>query len=1035
MFVGLHRHSHYSKRDAIAKIPDIVNRVGELGQTAWALTDHGTTSGLMEAYKVTQKYNKTHGTDIKFIFGCEMYWIPDIYIKDRKQTCHLLVLAKNETGYRNLLKLTTIGYGNKGANPDQYFYTMRVTTEDMLKCKEGLIFTSACMGGVLNPVDIDTRAWDKKLAYGRATAFREAFGNDFYLEIQTSTTEPQQEYNRNILEMGKELGIPVIVTEDSHYVNQSEAPTHRKWLGIEIEPGNPDAYYQTDDYYIHSEEQVREALDYLLDDTADELIGNTVALANSIEKVDIQFGGKNFPTLDLCGLTPFEAVCKKVATGWKKKIAGKVPEELHQKYQDQIHHELEVLEKCGYLEYFLMTEDFISWARSQGIRIGIGRGSVGGCLIAYLMDITRIDPIKYNLVFERFAHDKRSSLPDVDIDVPNTRRQECIRYLEQKYGEVFHVRTFGTMGEKAAIQRAARAVGYNADEVRRISKAYNGIADVDDPELKELAENYLGIIQNYGCHASAIMLFPSDANQWCAIEKQGNDYVAAYEYHDLEACGLLKEDVLGIKTLDALDGAVKLIKELNGVDIDLDNLPDTDDQTFDMLCKGDVKGCFQIESGGMIKLLLDMKPRNIFDLIPLVALYRPSTIQSGMLDSFVSRRAGTEPIDYIHPALESVLSETYGVMLYQEQTMQLVQAIAGYDLGMADMFRRAIGRKIPEEMAELIPKFIKDGEARGVDPKVMEQLAEWITNAASYQFNKSHSAAYGMTAYQTAYLKAHYPCEYICSYLNAYNDETQDVLLSYLQYTNIKGIKILPPDCRTNTCGWTVEKVDGKKCLRMALNYIKGISSLPVPLDKESYKQLPKDKAENLIKAGALDFVGDRGSLLEQLYRGGLEEKFERQLKTVQERIQKSQEVYDTSKDGTKKKEEAYCKLKKYNEQYWDLREKIRNTKFLSDCKYDYLTGELEVLSYTFADIFADYDASKFQEPDKADSVPRMVLGCVRRVKHWKQRNGKPMMFFALECPSGQTYDIVMFNSVYTPLELNKVYKMIVQNDKFKRLL
>ena len=1035
MFVGLHRHSHYSKRDAIAKVPDIVERVGELGQTAWALTDHGTTSGLFEAYKVTQKYNQTHGTDIKFIFGREMYWIPDIYIKDRKQTCHLLVLAKNEVGYRNLLKLTTIGYGDKGKNPDQYFYTMRVTTEDMLKCKEGLIFTSACMGGVLNPTLCDSTNWDKSLAYDRATAFREAFGDDFYLEIQTSTTDAQREYNQNIIEMGKELGIPVIVTEDSHYVNQSEASVHRKWLGIEIDPDDPNAYYQTDDYFIHSEEQVREALSYLPDETIDELISNTVALADSIERVDIQFGGKNFPELDLGELTPLEAVCKKVAAGWKKKIVGKVPEEKHQQYKDQIHHELEVLEKCGYLEYFLMTEDFISWARSQGIRIGIGRGSVGGCLVAYLMDITRIDPIKYNLVFERFAHDKRSSLPDVDIDVPNTRRQECIHYLEQKYGEVFHVRTFGTMGEKAAIQRAARAVGYNADEVRRISKAYNGIADVDDPELKELAESYLGIIQNYGCHASAIMLFPSDANQWCAIEKQGDDYVAAFEYHDLEAQGLLKEDVLGIKTLDALDGCVKLVKELEGVDIDLDNLPDTDDQTFDMLCKGDVKGCFQIESGGMIKLLLDMKPRNIFDLIPLVALYRPSTIQSGMLDSFVNRRAGTEPIEYLHPALKPVLAETYGVMLYQEQSMQLVQAIAGYDLGMADMFRRAIGRKIPSEMAELIPKFIKDGEARGVDPKIMEQLAEWITNAASYQFNKSHSAAYGMTAYQTAYLKAHYPCEYICAYLNAYNDEVQDVLLSYLQDAGKKSITILPPDCRTNTCGWTVEIVNGKKCLRMALNYIKGISNLPVPLDKDTYKQLPKDKVENLIKAGALDFVGDRGALLEELYKGGLEEKLERQLKTVQERIEKNQEVYDTSKDGTKKKDEAYRKLKKYNEQYWDLKEKIRNTKNLNNCKYDSLTGELEVLSYTFADIFAKYDVSKFQEPDKEDPVPRMVLGCVRRIKHWKQKNGKPMMFFSLECPSGQSYDIVMFNSVYTSLELNKVYKMIVQNDKFKRLL
>lgn len=1035
MFIGLHRHSHYSKRDAIAKVPEIVERVGTLGQTAWALTDHGTTSGLMEAYKVTQKYNKEHGTDIKFIFGCEMYWIPDIFIKDRKATCHLLVLAKNETGYKNLLKLTTVGYGDKGKKTDQYFYTMRVTTEDMVKHKDGLIFTSACMGGVLNPVDTDTRVWDKNLAYERATKFKELFGDDFYLEIQTSSTEPQMVYNQNILEMGRRLNIPVIVTEDSHYVHQSEAPIHRKWLGIELEPGNPDAYYQTDDYFIHSEEQVREALSYLPVETVDELICNTVALADRIERVDIQFGGKHFPELNLEGLTPFEAVCKKVAAGWKQKIEGRIPVELHQKYKDQIHHELKVLEKCDYLTYFLMTSDFIDWARGQGIRMGIGRGSVGGCLVAYLMDITRIDPIKYNLVFERFAHDKRVSLPDVDIDVPNTRRQDCIKYLVDKYGEVFHVRTFGCMGEKAAIQRAARAIGYNADEVRRISKTYNGISDVDDPELKELANEYVGIIQNYGCHASAIMLFPSDANEWCAIEKQGDDYVCAYEYHDLEAQGLLKEDVLGIKTLDALDGCVKLVKEIEGIEIDLDNLPDDDKETFDMLSRGDVKGCFQIESGGMIKLLLDMKPRNVFDLVPLVALYRPSTIQSGMLDSFVKRRAGTEKTTYLHEKLEKCLAETYGVMLYQEQSMRIVQAMAGYDLGQADMFRRAIGRKIPSEMATLIPRFVKDGEAQGVDHKTMEKLAEWLTNAAAYQFNKSHSAAYGVTSYQTAYLKAHYPAEYICSYLNAYSDESQDVLLLYIQDIRQKGVKILPPDCRVNNCGWNIEIVNGQKSLRMGLNYIKGISNIPVPLTAETYKQLPKDKVENLIKAGALDFVGERGKLLERLYKGGLEDKLQKQLKTTEERIAKNQEVYDTAKDGTKKKDEAYRKLKKYNEQYWDLREKIRITESITNVNYECTTGELEVLSYTFANIFDGFDVSQFQEPDKNDNLPRIVLGCVRRIKHWKQKNGKPMMFFTLECPSGKAFDLVMFNSVYTPLVHNNVYKMVIQADKFKRIV
>ncbi len=1043
MYIGLHRHSHFSKRDAIAKIPDMIERIGDLGQSAWALTDHGTTSGLMEGYKATQKYNKTHNTNIKFIFGCEMYWVPDVYIKDRKATCHLLVLAKNEVGYRNLLRLTTLGYGDKGKRPDQYFYTMRVTTEDMLACKEGLIFTSACMGGVLNPTDIDTKAWDKNLAYDRATKFKGLFGDDFYLEIQTATTEAQLAYNKDIIQMGADLNIPVIVTEDSHYVNQSEAEIHRKWLGIAIEPGNPDAYYQTDDYFIHSEEQVRKALDYLPAETIDQLIDNTVRLADNIETVHLPFGGRNFPELDLHGLTPLEAVKQKCRMNWKRKMAG-VPKSDWPKYVEQLEHEFKVLEKCDYLTYFLMTEDFISWARSQNIRMGIGRGSVGGCLVAYLMDITRIDPIKYGLIFERFAHDKRVSLPDIDIDMPNSRRQDCIQYLVDKYGEVFHVRTFGTMGEKASIQRAARSLNYTPEEVRALSKAVNTIDEVSDPILRALAKNYQGIIQNYGCHASAVMLFPSDANQWTAIEKQGNDYVCAYEYHDLEAMGLLKEDCLGIKTLDAIDDCIQLVKEHHGVEVDVDALPDDDEKTFKMLQRLDVKGCFQIESGGMIKLIDQMKPTSVFDLVPLVALYRPSTIQSGMLDSFVNRRAGAEPTEYLHDKLKECLSETYGVLLYQEQAMKIVQIMAGYDLGVADMFRRAIGRKIPSEMAELIPRFVKDGESKGIDSKTMEKLAEWLTNCAAYQFNKSHSAAYGVTCYQTAFLKAHYPAEYLTAFLNAYKGDKQEDLIPYIRDAKDHGIKILPPSADVDTCGWTCGiDADGRPWMRVALNFISGVGDLPVPLDRESYKKLPRDKVENLIKAGALDFVGDRAKLLERLYKSGQLERLKKQLDTAVERMEKNKAIYESAKDGTKKKDDAKRKMLKYSEQRWDIQQRLDEANALNCKDFDRAKAEMEVLGMTFVDIFEGYDLSKYSTPEVdedgkgIDNSPnrRIVLGCVRRWKPWKQKNGKPMAFFGIECPDGKLYDVVMFNYVYQPLELNRVYVMVLQGNKFKKLL
>lgn len=1008
-FVGLHRHSHYSKRDAVAKIPDIVNRVGELGQSAWALTDHGTTSGLLEAYKETMKYNKEHHTNIKFIFGCEMYWVPNKFIKERNASCHLLVLAKNETGYKNLLRLVTIGYGDKGNSPDNYFYTMRVTNEDIEQCKEGLIITSACMGGILNPYDDE--AWDKALAYERAKKFKDMLGENFYLEIQCAEPQEQKDYNKRIVKMGSDLNIPIIVTEDSHYVLMTEADTHRKWLGLD----DDSTYYQTDDYYIHSEDEVRRKISYLPD--VDDYIANTAKIAESCEQVEIAFGGKHFPSIELD-----KSVEETVRDIMEQKGKLKsIPEDKLPIYLEQIEHEMSVLSKCDYLTYFLMTEDFIRHSREKGIRMGIGRGSVGGSLVAYLMDITRIDPIKYGLIFERFANEHRVTLPDIDVDVPNTRREEVIQYLVDKYKEVYHVRTFGTMAEKAAIQRAARSLGYPPDGVRELSKQVNSISEIQDVQLKDLASKYLGVIQHYGVHASAIMLFPDKAENYCAIEKQGGEYVCAYEYTDLEKMGLLKEDILGIKTLDAIDECIKLI----GEDIDIDNLPDTDKKTFEMMQKGDVLGCFQVESKGMRELLKTMKPNSIYDVVPLVALYRPSTLQSGMVDEFCKRRAG-EPFEYLHERLKEVLEDTYGVLLYQEQAMKIVQVMAGYDLGTADIFRRAIGKKHPEEMAVLIPKFVKDGMALGVKEETMNTLAEWLTNCASYQFNKSHSAAYGVICYQTAYLKAHYPAEYYCAYLNAYHDDKQSDLIPYIEDAKRHGIRILPPDASQPDSGWKVENGH----IRMAINYVKGVGDVPLPITMDNIRSINKDKVGNLIKAGALDYLGDRDDMLHNIYNAKEIQKLSEQLDKLKERIKQCRETIIKSKETTKKWIEANRKLEKYSNQMWDVRQKLDSIKKF---EFDEMTAEIEVLGLSFNDPFRNIDTSQYKEPEEGKQ--HLTIGLVKSIRPWKQKNGKPMCFFTLECPSGKLYDMVMFNYVLTPLQVGKMYAMMVDGNKFKRAL
>ena len=989
MFVGLHRHSHYSRRDAIAKIPDIVSRTAELGQTAWALTDHGTTSGLLEGYRETQNYNHAHGANLKFIFGIEAYWIPDFYLKDRKQSRHILILAKNQAGYRNLLKLTTAGFGNCGKNPDAFFYTMRVTTQLLEQFREGLIVTTACRGGILN-VERDGLFGDS-LVYERLRELKRIFGEDFFLEVQSATDADQVAFNKRVSKLSRELEIPIIATEDSHYVFRDDAPTHRKWLQLDDESN----YYSTPDYFIHSENEVLESIAYLPESL--ECVRNTSKIDSQIECVEIPFEGKNFPQIE----SYEEKLQIDISKGFKEKIVDTGIDD--PRYFEQLEHELEVLRQCDYLSYFAMTADFIRWARERGIQVGRGRGSVGGSLVAFLLDITRIDPLKFGLVFERFAHTERVSLPDIDVDVPNARRQEIISYLQEKYGEVFHVRTFGTMADKAAIQRAARALGKSPDEIRELGKNHESVDKLPDGELKSLSTRFRGVIQNYGCHASAIMLFPGDPTDFCAIEKQGDDYVCAYEYPDLERMGLLKMDVLGIKTLDAIDECLRLVKKNHGIDVDIDSLPFDDAKTFEMLSRGDTIACFQVESEGMKKLLRQIKPGSLFDLIPLVALYRPATIKSGMVDEFLSRRKG-EKFEYLHPLLEPILNETYGVLLYQEQAMRIVQAVTGYTLGRADMFRKAIGKKDVAKMDSLIEQFIRDGESRGIDSSTMNKLAEWLKNCAGYQFNKSHAAAYALVCFQTAYLKANFPAEYLTAYLNAYHDSKQEELLPYVNYAKSIGIPILPPDARSDKSGWILR--DGK--IQIAINFIRGVGDIPLPVDAQNLHKLNRDKIVALIKSGALDFLGDREGML--------------------------QDISDSvGKNQTKGRSDAH-RQQIFSSTTKSLNENQKSIVGDFRGEYDESKFELEVLGMSFENVFKDFDVGRYSEPADDDET-RLVLCVVRNFKQWKQKNGKPMAFLRIEVPSGKNFEVVMFNNSYTPLELNRPYVLSTVKDKLVRVL
>lgn len=773
-FVNLHTHTHYSNSgmlDSITKTADLIKRIGELNQPAVAITDHGTVCGLIDGYNQVEKYNKENNTNIKFIFGSEFYFVDDVEIKERNYY-HLVLIAKNQIGYKNLLQLTTLAAQN-------FYYKPRIDWSMLKQYSEGLIATSACIGGILNITktekacigivedDIITGhkeeeiiSWDRSAVVSRLNRFVDIFKDDFYIELHTNTQDKQKEFNINVLELAKGYNIPMVACVDAHYVYKNQASIHRVFVGVQENDEN--GYYATDDYFVMSSDEVRERLFYIDRAIVNKAISNTVIIADKCNVI-INKTEKNYPVFNVDNqLERLKEICR---VGWKNKIMPFIPKEQWKEYGDRANEELAVLVECDYINYFLITHDMIDWCENRAepkIMTGVGRGSVGGSLVAYLMGITKIDPIKTGLLFSRFAHTARISPPDIDTDVLNNRRSDVIQYIADKYnGDVYHVRTFSYMQANGALKRAGQALGVSHEITNALSKevkpdsakyadqlsALDKVKAKDNAELIELAKQFVGVIQGYSTHASAIIVFPKNPNNWCAIERQMDSqtkqerFVASYDFHDLEEQGLLKLDILGLKTLDVIDETLKSIGN-----IDINNLPEDDETTFEMLKKGFTVGCFQIESSGMTGLVKTLKPKQYSDMIPLVALYRPGCLKAGMVDVFTDRSCGKQPIEYLHPLMESVLKDTYGVILYQEQIQKLANVLAGYDMGEADLLRRAVGKKLPEEMQRIKPNFIsrmvehlkQDGsdEEKEYLQSTAEKVWELIEYFGSYGFNK-----------------------------------------------------------------------------------------------------------------------------------------------------------------------------------------------------------------------------------------------------------------------------------------------------------
>ena len=888
-YVPLHLHTENSLLDGAIRIKELCKFAKENDMPAVAITDHGNMYGAI------QMYEEAKSAGIKPLIGCEFYvYDGDITEKNPAKThpWHLVLIAKDQTGYKNLVNLVST------AKCKGMYYKPRINHELIEKHHEGLICLSACVQGEVAQGFIQG---NKEASYEAAKFYKGLFGEDYYIELQDHGLEKQKMSNPGLIQLAKDLDIKMVITNDSHYLRKEDADWHDTLLCIQtnaLKESQDRFRFPNDEFYVKTPEQLRDSFKWMEADMFEECIKNTVEVADKCHLI-IEMGKYHIPYFELPPNFTSESYLEYLTLEGIKKRYGALRPDL----KERMDYELGVINKMGFAEYFLIVSDFIHYAKRNDIPVGPGRGSAAGSLVSYALEITDLDPIAHNLLFERFLNPERVSMPDVDIDFCVERRGEVIDYVTKKYGadKVCQIVTFGTLAARNAMKSVARVYDIpfaqsnqwaqlipaepkiKIDDALKDGMELKKLYDTDPTvkKLVDMAKAIEGLKNNTGMHAAGVIISKMPLEDIVPVEpsKEGL-IVTEYTMIEDEHIGLLKMDFLGLRNLTIIHNALKMVEKRTGEKVDINNIPLDDEATFELLQKGDTDGVFQLESAGMKKLVKDLKPSVFEDLGALVALFRPGPLNSGMVDDFVQRKHGRQKIEYAHPDLEPILKDTYGTIVYQEQIMQIFQTLADYSLGQADNVRRMMGKKQLDKMAEQKGLFVQNTASHGMSQKDAEKLFEQIEQFAAYCFNRSHSAAYAFVAYQTAYLKAHYPVEYMSALLSSVSNDQEKTQL-YIGECQKMGIKVLAPDVNKSNAKFTP---DGDN-IRFGLASIKNVGEGVIELiEKEretqdgefkslydfctriDYKSYNTRTLESLIKSGAFSNIEkSRKQLIENL--------------------------------------------------------------------------------------------------------------------------------------------------------------------------